>query len=43
MCAFYIHHSLPWWSVALQPKFHLKQVIDEFVDEANQIRQQNKH
>jgi hypothetical protein len=28
--------------VALQPKFHSKQVIDDFV-EANLIRQQNKH
>jgi len=28
--------------VALQPKFHSKQVMDEFVDEANLIRQQNK-
>ena len=27
--------------VAFQPKFHSKQVIDEFVDEANLIRQQN--
>ena len=25
--------------VALQPKFHSQQVIDEFVDEANLIRQ----
>ena len=29
--------------VALQPEFHSKQVIDEFVDEANLIRQQNRH
>ena len=29
--------------VALQPKFHSKQVIDKFVDGANIIRQQNKH
>jgi len=29
--------------VALQPKFRSKQVIDEFVDEANLIRQQNRH
>ena len=29
--------------VALQPTFCSKQVIDEFVDEANLIRQQNRH
>jgi hypothetical protein len=29
--------------VALQTKFHSKQVIEEFVDEAYLIRWQNRH
>ena len=29
--------------VALQPKFHWKQVINEFVDEAYLIKWQNRH
>ena len=29
--------------VTSQPEFHSKQVIDEFVDEAYLIKQQNRH